>query len=158
MTKDNNILKNANKAFREKRYEIALDLYETASHIYGRQVVEINIRACLDNLGRDKVAQLKFDPITRLLLKKSDEIKLSDSEQNVLLSHYEALKEQKSELIPTKPVNPIPSDWPEDLELTPLPDGPNDYEWYQNYRYRPQAVLTTLLEGDTGNFDTIRSH
>lgn len=143
MTKDNNILKNANKAFREKRYEIALDLYETASHIYGRQVVEINIRACLDNLGRDKVAQLKFDPITRLLLKKSDEIKLSDSEQSVLLSHYEALKEQKSELIPTKSVNPIPSDWPEDLELTPLPDGPNDYEWYQNYRYRPQAVLTT---------------
>ena len=76
-------------------------------------------------------------------MKKSDEIKLSDSEQSVLLSHYEALKEQKSELIPTKSVNPIPSDWPEDLELTPLPDGPNDYEWYQNYRYRPQAVLTT---------------
>jgi len=43
MTNNNNILKNANIAFREKRYEKALELYERASDIYGRQNVEFNI-------------------------------------------------------------------------------------------------------------------
>jgi len=148
MNNNNYLLKSANSAFRERRYEKALELYERASDIYGRQIVEFNIKSCLKHLGRDKVAQLKFDPITRLLLANSEKIKLSDSERSAALAHYDKLKAIKSEPLPTEKVNPIPGDWPKDLELAPLPDGPNDFEWYLANRYHNEHISPTIQKNE----------
>ncbi|MDW7748818.1 hypothetical protein [Halomonas sp.] len=134
LSKNINILKEANQAFRDKRYEKALEMYEQAAHLYGKRIVEINIQVCLKYLGREKHTRLKFDEITQLLLENSDKIKLNEKERTQALMHYEELTSKKSETLPVKPVNPVPSDWPEGLELAPLPDGPNDYDWYVTYR------------------------
>jgi chondroitin synthase len=137
VSKDVNLLKEGNKAFREKRYEKALELYEKASHLYGKHIVELNIKTCLKHLRRAEPKHLELDTITKLLLDNSGKIKLSESEKKAALVYYEKLKAKKSEPLPVKPVNPVPADWPEGLALAPLPDGPNDYEWYLTYRYHP---------------------
>ncbi len=151
MVNENNLIKQANKAFREKRFESALELYEKASRIYGGHIVEFNISACLKMLGRDKVARIKYDPITLVLLANSEKIRLSDDERKAALTHYEDLKAKKSESLPIKTVNPIPTDWPEGLELAPLPDGPNDYEWYLAQRYgENRKICSEQKEEATG--------
>jgi len=50
------------------------------------------------------------------------------------------LQAKNSEPLPTKKVDPIPADWPKDLTLAPLPDGPNDYEWYIANKYNKEEV------------------
>ena len=151
MNNNNYLLKSANIAFREMRYEKALELYEKASDIYGRKIVEFNIKSCLKHLGRDKVAQIKFDPITRLLLANANKLKLSDNERRSALAHYDNLKAIKSEPLPTENVNPIPEDWPKGLELAPLPDGPNDFNWYLANRYQKDQATTPAQENkETG--------
>ena len=151
MKNKNNLLKSANIAFREKRYEKALELYEKASQVYGRLVVDYNINSCLKHLGRDKIAQLKFDPITRLLLSNSGEIELTDSERRSALDHFKNLGTKKSASLATGKVDPIPADWPNELELAPLPDGPNDYDWYLTHRYhQEQKAPTDQQNEETG--------
>ncbi|MGX1201871.1 glycosyltransferase [Marinobacter sp. MBR-105] len=146
MGKEFNLLKAANKAFREKQYESALELYEQASHVYGRHIVEINIKTCQKHLDSAASRPVKPDAITQLLLENSEKIKLTNGERDAALAHYQALQSKKSEPLPVKPVNPIPADWPEGLELAPLPDGPNDYDWYVTYRYHPKTTLVSPSE------------
>ncbi|MGM0767999.1 MAG: glycosyltransferase [Pseudomonadota bacterium] len=143
MSKDFNLLKEANKAFRGKQYEKALELYEQASHLYGRHIVGLNIKTCLKHLGRDEPKRPALDAITRLLLTNAEKIKLSDGDKKAAIAHYEKLKAKKSEPLPVKAVNPIPADWPMELELAPLPDGPNDYEWYVTYRYHATEAVSS---------------
>ena len=143
MINENNLIKDAIKAFQEEQYESALELYEKASHIYGRKMVELNIRTCLEQLGLDRIARLKFDPITRLMLDNSEEITLSDSEKSEAHAHYKKLKSVKSEPLPTRKVKSVPADWPEGLKLAPLPEGPNDFDWYLANRYQPAKTTSS---------------
>ncbi|EHY5594237.1 glycosyltransferase, partial [Escherichia coli] len=39
---------------------------------------------------------------------------------------------RKSETAETKTINPIPSDWPKDLNLSKLPESTNDFKWLAN--------------------------
>ncbi len=137
MGKEFNLLKAANKAYKDKQFERALELYEQASHIYGRHIVELNIKTCLKHLKRNVPEPAGLDFITQILLDNSDKIKLSARGRQAALDHYKTLKNKKSEELPVKPVNPIPADWPEGLKLAPLPEGPNDYQWYLTHRYHP---------------------
>ena len=149
MINENNLIKDAIKAFQEEKYESALELYEKASHIYGRKMVELNIRTCLEHLGLDRIARLKFDPITRLMLDNSEEITLSDSEKSEALAHYKKLVSAKSEPLPTRKVPSVPADWPKGLKLAPLPEGPNDFDWYLANRYQPKTSSSCLKTNES---------
>jgi chondroitin synthase len=144
--KDFNLLKAANKAYRDKQFERAIKLYEQAAQVYGEHIVELNIKTCQKHLRDNDSKSGKLDAITQLLLDNSGKIKLSNSERGAALARYEALQSKKSEPLPVKPVNPIPADWPDGLELAPLPDGPNDYDWYVTYRYHPKKQVISPSE------------
>jgi chondroitin synthase len=70
----------------------------------------------------------RFDPVTQLMI-------LNEAGENDTVA-YQALRaevknkqSQKSEDAEVKKVNPIPGDWPKDLQLRPLPESTNDYQW-----------------------------
>lgn len=136
MRKSYTILQEANNAFKKKLYCNALKLYEEAAKKYDRKLVETNIKLCKKYLEEKKISNKNFDPITNYLLSNSGEIKLSKREKDGIEEKIQQLKNQKSETLPVKKVDTIPSDWPEELKLAPLPDGPNDFSWYTEYRYK----------------------
>lgn len=136
------LIKEANKAFREEAYERALSLYERAGYLYGMSAVEINIKICQKRLGHVQPDKSGLDVLTNLLLHNSGKIRLDHREIENALTHYQNLEHKKSDLLSVKPVKSIPADWPEGLQLAPLPDGPNDYKWYFDYRYKPQRSMS----------------
>ena len=75
----------------------------------------------------------RLDDVTRLLCWNATEQKQSP-EYLALVEKIKQKQCKKSEDAATKPVNPIPADWPADLILQPLPDSTNDYRWAKKYR------------------------
>lgn len=136
-----NILKEANRNFREKNYATALKLLEKAGAIYGPATVELNIRLCKKALAQTTtstpvpdpsldLSRAPLDPATRYLLARAGKLALSELEQQQCLEQHKQLTSRKSEDADVKPVNPIPSDWPKDLILAPLPESTNDWRWH----------------------------
>lgn len=153
-----NILREANRNFREKNYGKALELLEKAGTIYGPSTVELNIRLCKKALGlaatSDPVSsrpldlsRASLDPATRYLLARAGKLTLSEHEQQQCLEQHRQLTSRKSEDAEVKPVNPIPSDWPKDLVLAPLPESTNDWRWHLNRR---QSLDKTSKESQPG--------
>lgn len=136
MTRSNFILE-ANKLFKKQEYVRALSLYRKAAKEYGDELVRFNIEMCLKKSGLTK--EVELDPITMLLLNNDNKLKLNKEVRSEFLSFYESLCGKKSQKIhDVKKVNPVPNDWPDDLILAPLPEGPNDFDWYLKFRYQPK--------------------
>lgn len=131
------ILKDAIRHYEEQHYAQALALFEQAAAVYGRKVVDLNIRLCRKALGSaDPLAVIPdvedasaLDPSTRFLLASVGKLALSDQDRRQCLEHYAQLTKRKSEDAEVKPVEPIPADWPCDLVLAPLPESTNDFRW-----------------------------
>ncbi|TKB46104.1 glycosyltransferase family 2 protein [Thalassotalea mangrovi] len=124
-----NIFDQAQKLYFSGKYKQALEKYELAANKYGEELVHVNILLCKKQLGQDVSLEPYHDDITRLMLANSGDIKLDRQERANLINHLKTLHQRKSEDVPVKPVNPIPGDWPKDLELQPLPDSTNDFIW-----------------------------
>ncbi|UOO81741.1 glycosyltransferase [Uruburuella testudinis] len=139
------ILSEAIAQYENQNYLAALDLFEQAAAIYGEKIVALHIQKCRAAL-KDADASFSaapavalvlanvpssLDPATKILLNNQKSIQLSDGERNNLLQAWKQATHKKSESVEAKKVNPIPADWPKDLQLAPLPEGPNDYVWHQ---------------------------
>lgn len=142
------VLNTAIKYYRDKNFAKALELFEEAGKLYGPKVVETNIHFCKKSLQiapTNIFARLAtneasvplpsvtqsatLDFATRYMLSQMGQMVLSAQEQEQCLEHYSRLVSHKSEDAEVKHVNPIPADWPKDLELAPLPDSTNDWRW-----------------------------
>lgn len=162
------ILKDAIRHYHEQHYAQALALFEQAGAVYGRKVVDLNIRLCRKALGsadpRAAIPDVEdaraLDPATRVLLASIGKLSLSDQARLECLQHYEQLTRRKSEDAVEKPVEPIPADWPKDLVLAPLPESTNDFCWNEGRRRRLDrsrgkvptglSVVVTVFDGGEG--------
>lgn len=146
----------ANQAFKEGRYDRALELYLQCGKLYGEHLVSLNVRLCRAKISENKphsatkciitdgsipsstpiscannsLSVNQLDPATRYILAKAGKIDLTDEEMELCLIHHAKLTARKSEDAEIKPDNPIPPDWPEDLILPPLPESTNDFHWH----------------------------
>lgn len=156
---DKSILSDANKRFTARDYAEALALYEQAGAKYGMQVVEVNIALCRKalsgSLNSAGTAQMSappsngdLDPATKYLLGRAGAITLTDVEEQACLDLHAKLTSRKSVEAATKPVNPIPADWPEDLLLAPLPESTNDFLW--NRRRKGARSVTPGADSVSG--------
>lgn len=152
------ILKEANLHFREKNYAKALELLEKAGTIYGAEIVEFNIRLCKKALTQPpssvalpnkspNPSPTSLDPATRYLLARAGKLTLSKYEQQQCLEQHRQLTNRKSEDAEVKAVTPIPSDWPKDLVLAPLPESTNDWRWHLPRRQSLDKTSKESLPG-----------
>ncbi|KAA6133383.1 glycosyltransferase family 2 protein [Cupriavidus cauae] len=121
--------------FNSKNYKSALDLFEKAGAVYGSHIVSANIELCRKLLSAAlpsesaRKGEPALDPATLLMLHNSGDAKIGAARLNKVLQQYRAAVATKSIDAKIKPVNPIPSDWPSELLLQPLPESTNDYRW-----------------------------
>jgi chondroitin synthase len=155
------ILQDAIAHFKNGEYSQALALYETAERVFGTSVVGANIRICRERLGLSRESGSKhlvdgdvqkanglspdgLDPATAYMLYRAGVINLKEPEARKLLDKHQALTQRKSSDAKVKKVNPIPSDWPKELTLAPLPDSTNDYIWWR--KKKSHKNLSTDIE------------
>lgn len=136
-------LKEANKLFKDGNYEEAYLFYKQAELKHGNSIVSYNLKICKKYLGSNELENKddstikrteNLDFITKILLDNSSEKKLTQTERQENLKLYKKAFQKKSEDATVKDVNPIPKDWPKDLELAPLPESTNDYNWKRPYK------------------------
>lgn len=152
------VLSQAIQLFNEKKYEKALPLFREAEKIYGTKIVQYHIDKCCSCLNISANQDLALNPpisknkaeldgATKILLHNSgDPIhKLDSQEYEEILSQWQKVTSVKSQDAETKIINPIPKDWPRDLVLAPLPDGPNDYVWYRKNKQEQRLSSTKTL-------------
>lgn len=134
------VLSEAISHYKAHRYEAALDLFEQAAAVYGEAVVKINIERCRKAIARTpptaERAHGELDPATQIMLANAGKLPLSAAERDRLIARWRELTARKSEDAEMKKVNPIPADWPKDLVLAPLPEGPNDFLWNRGRKER----------------------
>lgn len=148
------LLNDAIKAFKQRNYPKALELYEQAGNLYGPQLVEADLYFCRKLIGQvgfakpiaietprrliealvseqtAKIAQTQpLDPATHYMMVRAGKLQSTEQDQQKLLEAFKNLTGKKSEDAAVKPVNPIPGDWPKDLVLFPLPECTNDFAW-----------------------------
>ncbi|WP_323875213.1 glycosyltransferase family 2 protein [Aeromonas veronii] len=75
----------------------------------------------------------RFDAVTQLMLLNEAGAN-NTPEYQALLTQVKYQQAKKSDDAEVKEVNPIPSDWPKDLTLRPLPESSNDYQWVKKYK------------------------
>ncbi len=125
----------ANGFYKKGEYDKALDIYLYLKKVSKSNSFNLNIELCkkqIESLSRR--SRKDYDPTTQLLLHNSGFIKLSEVEYAEYLQACRQIAAKKSEDAEVKDVNPIPKEWPKDLELIPLPKGPNDYQWWLEYK------------------------
>lgn len=108
------LIKKANNEFKNQNYRAALSLYEKASEYWETDLFEVNI----------------------LLCKKKIQILAGGgaAESMPILLDLEGLR--KGYQIDHKKVSrSAPAQWPKDLNLLPLPESLNDYNWAKKYRW-----------------------
>ncbi|SUA48958.1 LgtD [Neisseria zoodegmatis] len=143
------ILSQAISCYNNRNFQDALSLFQQASNIYGEKVVSLHIKKCLEALkgnipikafndkptktveARQTQPIAGLDPATAILLNNQGALSLSDSQHNHLIDTWKKITQRKSEDAEYKKVSSIPSDWPKDLKLAPLPEGPNDFLWLE---------------------------
>lgn len=124
----------ANELYKQGRYQEALDEYAELGKIFGSNLVSYQIQT-LEKLCGSKcvinVDNLKtdLDCATKILLANSGERPLSKDELSQLILDWKIKTAKKSDNAEIRNVNPIPSDFPKDLVLEPLPQGVNDFNW-----------------------------
>lgn len=139
-----NILSQAIAYFNNGDYQKALELFTQVSKIYSRTIVEYHIKKCKEKLnigftkeditaeakiGNSKNKNGELDIATKILLSNMGELKLEQGEKKYYYKKWQNLTSRKSENAQVKKVHPIPADFPKDLKLFPLPEGPNDFKW-----------------------------
>lgn len=80
-----------------------------------------------------------LDLVTKILLDNSKQTPLAPELRQEYLSQVKSIQSKKSAPAATKEVNPIPREWPRDLKLVPLPEGPNDFHWHQTFREQKKS-------------------
>jgi len=123
--------------FKKRDFPKALTLFRKAGELYGDHIVEANVAICLREIGNDglstpKSSTRRLDPATQLMLSNAGQLKLTEEQRGELLSSWRDATARKSKVAEFKDVSPIPSDWPEELILAPLPESPNDFLWHRD--------------------------
>ncbi|EFK3895785.1 glycosyltransferase [Escherichia ruysiae] len=134
------ILNEAIRLYKKGEYHKSLSLFEKAGEIYDASWVKANIILCKNalqtinnNINEFEVKRnVEWDPATRIMCSNSNIKKLNESEKIELIKIYHQNTSKQSENAEAKAINPIPSDWPEDLNLFSLPESTNDFKWLSN--------------------------
>ncbi len=144
---------NANKKFREGKYEEALALYVELEKRYGKELLAANIESCktkiidqpsLGVVPRKNLSfKKKFDDTTRILLDNISK-SIDTTERQKLLDKINKNRKFESEPAFAQDVKPIPSEWPNDLKLFPLPESTNDYEWFVGYKKISENIVDNI--------------
>lgn len=155
-----NILVDAVDAFNNKDYEKAIHLFEKAGEIYGIELVDYHLTRCKTLIKtqssgiteervpthfEDEKNQVSpLDLATEIMLISTKNDKSYAIQKNELVNQWKSITEKKSQNAEIrKEVPSIPKDWPEDLVLSPLPEGVNDFLWW---RKRKQAKVVGRKE------------
>lgn len=149
-----NILNKAIAQYKNKNYSKALELFEQAGERYGKNLVANNIRLCKKYLRDSEINDLneddhsaRLDPATVLMLARSQQLEISDTEEKMYLARYQDATRRKSEDVEIKSVNPIPTDWPKDLILAALPESTNDFEWHRKRKNSANLTPAAISQG-----------
>ncbi|HDW3525384.1 TPA: acetylgalactosaminyl-proteoglycan 3-beta-glucuronosyltransferase, partial [Escherichia coli] len=134
------ILNEAIRLYKKGEYHKSLSLFEKAGEIYDASWVKANIILCKnalqtinDNINEFEVKRnIEWDPATRIMCSNSNVKKLNETEKFELIKIYRKNTSKQSENAEAKAINPIPSDWPEELNLFSLPESTNDFKWLSN--------------------------
>ncbi|MDO1509874.1 MULTISPECIES: glycosyltransferase [unclassified Neisseria] len=164
------ILSQAIACYNNQNFQDALLLFKQASNIYGEKIVSLHIKKC--NEALKKIAPLSqeakaicasnevqnnilpaldtLDIATKILLNNQGLLELSESERADSVKAWKQLTQRKSEDAEYKKVNPIPSNWPKNLQLAPLPEGPNDYLWLEKRSGYNHIASTSIKNSNIG--------
>ena len=128
------LIKKASEHFKNREYIEAYSLYKQAAAMYGEYVVKYNLLVCERHISQEQInavskSQILEDWATKILLDNAEKIRLTPVERERAITNYKEITTKKSEEVEVKPVNLVPSDWPKDLKLAPLPESTNDYQW-----------------------------
>jgi chondroitin synthase len=137
-------LKAGNDYYKQGLYEEALREYEKIdkdSVLYKQAEFNIKMIKNERKISDMNTHLQKFDPATMLMLHRLGQLNLSESEIKYYIRQYKNATGKKSEDAEIKHVNPIPSNWPKNLILSPLPDSTNDYMWH---RLRKNCTTATM--------------
>lgn len=151
------VLHRAIHHFQNRNYAEALSLFCQAGERYGEDIVATNIELCRAALAKAALppsttqtpsrpstnATPTLDAATLLLLANAGQTSLEASERAAVLKRYQVATSRRSESVDTKPVKPVPADWPPDLQLAPLPDGPNDFVWNRQRKGAQRPLPTS---------------
>lgn len=125
----------ANILYKKGEFEKAFNFYIYLKDVLKLKSFDVNIELCQKQIKLlNNNLRKEYDPATQLLLHNSGIINLGDYEYKNYLESYKKISSKKSEDAEVKEVNPIPKEWPKDLVLRPLPEGPNDYKWWCSYK------------------------
>lgn len=136
------LLQNANKLFKEKKYKEAYVKYKELEKLYGRSFIDYNMTKCekflkIDKLSNNYSSDMTYkedtDFITKVLI-DNEKKSLLNVDREKFLKKYSVLKQFKSEDALVKRINPIPNDWPDELQLRPLPESTNDFHWLEKHK------------------------
>lgn len=135
------LLAQAISKYNNKEYESALNLFEQAANIYGENLVRYHIIKCKHFLGlkndlsdlNPSLKEYDLDLATQIM-QLNQESSIDIATKNKLINQWQNITSKKSDSAAIKQVNSIPSDFPKDLILAPLPEGPNDFDWNKNVR------------------------
>lgn len=153
-----NVLRQAIAHYKKGDYAGALRFFEEAAKTYGQRLVEANILKCRKALASNKTDRLDvdvirrhdsnqtLDPATKLMLANGGIIQLSEEERDSLREEYRKATSRRSQDVAIKEVNPIPSDWPRDLKLAPLPKSTNDFIWNRSRKARLQQLVASTSQ------------
>lgn len=140
-----NIISNAIHNYENNNYIDALNLFKKASKVYGENAFLYYINKCLENINKSNKTysyedkdysklEIKIDLASKIMLANSNKENINEKEKVVLIKKWKKLTNKKSEELNVNPINPMPRDWPNDLFLSPLPEGPNDFLWNEKHR------------------------
>ena len=123
------ILSVASRLFRERRYEDALAAYRQAKGTYGLQSIDGLIEMCASKASQGRPPSTQLDPITAYLLRERGPGATDDTDRDPLLAEIQRRLQRRSAQAAVREVKARPAEWPADLELAPLPESTNDFNW-----------------------------
>ena len=137
----------ANELYRKGNYQDALHVYYKLAEIFGNDIVSLNIENCKKKISENNsvgqneekihskvdLISIEQDITTKILLDNTQP-KLNETVRQELLNRLNKKRIIHSKDAEIKEVKPIPKEWPNDLQLFPLPESTNDYNWYAEFK------------------------
>ncbi|EFX92829.1 glycosyltransferase, group 2 family protein [Actinobacillus ureae ATCC 25976] len=141
-----NVLSSAISEYKKENYKRALELFNEAGNLYGNDIVSFHVEKCKEALGLSEnysnnfAKSIELDLATQIMSfgKRKN---LSSHDKENLIKNWKAIVSKRSENAEVKNVNPIPGDFPKDLILPALPEGPNDFKWNKVRKIRSSIKI-----------------
>lgn len=140
-------LTKANLLLKKGEYVSALQIYLHLRSMYQFKSLDYNINLCNKKiLNKSNKTYEEYDAVTQILLANMGHLSISTDHRKKLIEtiNNKILKNKSQDAI-IKEVNPIPKEWPKNVDLFPLPDGPNDFLWWSKYQEKNKELTNKKI-------------